>query len=144
MDVVARHKGKYGGRMRLPGDEFSLTDEAHFSTRWMVMAGTAEAKTVTALAAADKTLTPEQVAAEEAAATGKVSHRAELAAKNARIAELEAEVAALRGHLKAASATAASAGGFDAASAAQGSTEPEPVAGSTVAPERMSRRHRVA
>ena len=104
MDVVAKHKGKYG-RMRERGDEFTLTDKSHFSERWMVKASTVEGKAILA-ETRNASLTPAQIAAEEAAATGKGTHKAELAAKDQRIADLENENRELRADLEAALAKA--------------------------------------
>ena len=112
MDVVAKHKGKYG-RMRVRGDEFTLTDKKHFSERWMVKAGSKDAKAILAETRADG-MTAAQIAAEEAAATGRTSNKAELAAKDERIAELEEEVRQLRADLEAANAGGDDAGGDDA------------------------------
>lgn len=38
MKVVATAKGYYGSKVREPGEEFGLSDDAHFSATWMVPA----------------------------------------------------------------------------------------------------------
>ncbi len=35
MKVIATAKGYYGSKVREPGEEFGLRDEAHFSKSWM-------------------------------------------------------------------------------------------------------------
>ena len=95
MDVVALHKGKFG-RMRSRGDTFTIDNKQQFSKRWMAKAGTPEAKAAQLDARDGKTLTAAQIEAEMAEALGKAkSPTAALKAKDARIAELEAEVAVL-------------------------------------------------
>lgn len=91
MDVVATQKGKFG-RMRERGDEFSIESKEQFSEVWMVKAGTPEAKAILAETKGSG-VTAAQIAAEEAAATGKANDKAEIKALRARVAALEEELA---------------------------------------------------
>jgi len=95
MDVVARAKGKYGV-IRERGDPFTLADGKNdFSTRWMVKAGSEEAKLILRERGTVATLSDLQIAMEEAQATGK-SAKATIAAKDAKIAELEKALASVQ------------------------------------------------
>lgn len=38
MRVIATAKGYYGSKLREPGEEFGLSDDAHFSDTWMIPA----------------------------------------------------------------------------------------------------------
>lgn len=90
MRVVATRAGKYG-QMRKRGDRFSVANKQAFSQSWMVEEGSKEANEILAeLGGVSSGLTPEQIAAEEALATGRVGS-AEVAKMKARIAELEAD-----------------------------------------------------
>lgn len=91
MDVVATQKGKFG-RMRERGDEFSIESKEQFSKVWMVKADTPEAKAILAETKGSG-ITSAQIAAEEAAATGKANDKAEIKALRARVAALEEELA---------------------------------------------------
>ena len=94
MDVIATQKGLYD-RVRERGDLFTIRDaKADFSEVWMAKPGTDEAKAAIADKRRDQTVTPEQVAAEVAAATGRSS------ADKARIAELESRLAAMEAATK--------------------------------------------
>ena len=93
MDVVATAKGFYGSQLRERGELFTLKNgKTDFSGRWMVKAGTADAKQLLRESAADgKALSAAQIAMEEAEATGRAgAHKAEMAAMQAQIAKLTA------------------------------------------------------